>query len=569
MPSDRRCRLIEAATLLMAVLACANQGTPAPASVDPPLPALSPELEPVALSEPEREARAPAVRLLEEVRFTLNIHDADLRSVLLGLGKESPLNVVVEPGVGGTVTADLEDVSLLEILDQIVLPRGYYYEVRGNLLSILASDRQTRTYRVDYPNYVRQGNSDLTFSGAISSRPTIGESQGSGGEQDLSSAGLQTTQTLDFWTELEEALRAIVFGPSEEEGDAEAEDELAAGPGPSVIVSRQSALVTITAEAGVFPDVERYLEEVARSTGRQVLIDARILEVTLRDEFEFGVDIEYAPDLGGGTAGTIARMITPGLREATVVQRLADTITDGGLQFGIAREDLGAALTAIARQTDVRVVSTPRITTLNNHKALIKVVRNEVFFIADVESDVVEGVGVRQTTDFVPQIIPIGVTLDVTPYVSKQGEITMHIHPSVSEVVEIVEQPTSDPELPDQGSLPVINLRETDTVLRVADGGTIVIGGLVQSREFKIEKKIPLLAEIPWLGQAFQKTESEERRSELLILLTPTVIDAPRVARVSEEAMDSIEALDSLRRERQTESPWWRRPFGRAYGVKF
>ncbi len=571
MQRGRRGR-VPAAILALLALACAS--APAPerrrretaAAIPPP----RSELAPLPVSEPDSDVRPAAVRLLDEQRFSLNVQDADLASVLLGLGRRSPLNLVVEPGVRGRVTANLQDVSLLEILDQIVLPRGFYYAVERNLLRIYPSDRQTRTYRIDYPNYTRKGASDLTIAGAISTKPEIGDAA-AGASQDVSSAGVQTTQSTDFWTELEQGLREIVFGTGGEAGAAAApepggEQGAGAPPGRRVLVSRQAALVTITAEARVLEQVERFLAEVARSTGQQVVIDAQIIEVTLRDELDLGLDVEVAPGLGDDTMGVFERLIVPGLREATVVQALAPVLTDGGFSFGFARDELGLVLKALARQTDVRVVSTPRITTLNNHKALIKVVRNEVFFIAEVEVTAFEAVGQTAVTQFTPQIVPVGVTLDVTPYVSQEGEITLHVHPSVSEVVDVVTQPSSDPDQPQVGSLPVIDLRETDTVLRVEDGQTIVIGGLIQSREFDQERKVPLLAEIPWLGQLFRNTSTEERRSELLVLLTPTTLDPPRIARVTEEALASLEETDALRNERLLQRPWWRRPYGQSYG---
>ncbi|MCG8588412.1 MAG: secretin N-terminal domain-containing protein [Proteobacteria bacterium] len=551
-----------AIVLVIAATACAGpKRAPAPAPAS--LPTAAPGLEPLSVSIPETNPRPATLRLLEQTRFTLNVQDADLRGLLLGLGRESPLNVVVGPRVGGRVTADLADVSLLAILEQVVLPQGYQYDVQGNLLRVYASDRETRIYRVDYPNYLREGQSDLTISGAIESKASV--ASGSGGGEDISKSGVQTTQSVDFWTELEAALQSIVLGGSEDEASESSDASLEVR---RVLVSRQAGLVTITAPSVVLRQVEHYLSHLARNTGQQVLIDAEIVEVTLNDDLDLGFDIEYAPDLPMGAEGVFERLILSGFPEATIAQKLAPVLSNGGVSIGFARDELGLILKALATQTDVRVLSTPRITTLNNHKALIKVMRNQVFFVAEVESEVVEGVGVTQTTEFVPQIVPIGVTLDVTPHVSDAGEITMHVHPSVSEVVAIENQPAADPTLPAVGSLPVIDLRETDTVVRVDDGQTVVIGGLIQSQEIDVERKVPLLAEIPVLGRLFRSTTKTEKRSELLILLTPTVLEPARILRVTEAASESLHNLESLRSHRMLEPPWWRRPLGRSYGVK-
>ena len=251
-----------------------------------------------------------------------------------------------------------------------------------------------------------------------------------------------------------------------------------------------------------------------------------------------------------------------------MVADLAPVLTGGGFLLGIASDEIGALLAALATQRNVRVVSTPRLATLNNPQGLIKVVRNEVFFIAEVETQILEMVGAEVTTEFVPQVVPVGVTLDITPQISDDDHITMHIHPSISEVVDIVPQPIADPSLDVAGSLPVIDLRETDTVMRVEDRQTILIGGLIQSRELDRQRKIPLLGEIPWLGQAFRLTEVIESRTELVILVTPTVLSPPVITEVRDDALASLREVDALGRERGTEGLWWRKPYGRPYGVE-
>lgn len=576
-PSLRGLALILAG--VASLLGCATKRDEPMLVASEPTPILEPPgIEPRVVSSPETEVRPAAVRLLERTRFTLTIQDGDLRSVLLGIGRDSPLNVVVAPDVVGRVTADLKDVSLLDILDQIVLPRGYHYEVRGNLVRVFRSELQTRTYRVDYPNYRREGSSDLTIVGAIASRPDVGTSSGDSSDEDTSSAGVQTTQTVDFWGELEATMRSIVLGAADAENDRTANEEERGATEPlqhrRVLVSRQSGLVSVTAPRGTIAEVERYLEDLSQAAGRQVLIDAQILEITLGDDLDLGIDLEVAPGLPGSAQGAVGRSIGsslpgfPGFKPATVAQALTPTFTEGEFAIGFAHDRIAAILRALATQTDLRVLSTPRITTLNNHKALIKVVRNQVFFIAEVESQVVEGVGVTQTTEFVPQIIPVGVTLDVTPHISDSGEITMHIHPSVSEVVDVELQPSSAAGQPQLGSLPVIDLRETDTVLRVPDGKTIVIGGLVQSREYTLERKVPFLGDLPALGRLFRSTSAEERRSELVILLTPTLMEPARIVRITDEAMQAVDAIESLRSQRSLEPPWWRRPIGQPYGAR-
>lgn len=528
-----------------------------------------PSLTPRTVSIPDVQPRPAALRLLEQTRFSLNVQDAELASLVLGLGRDSPFNTVVDPGLEGRVTADFRDLSLREILDQLLRPRGYRYAVNGNVLRVSRSQRGTRTYRIDYPNYARRGTSDLSISGAIAVKPDIGAGESGSSAEDVSTTGIQTTQVVDFWTELEEGLRGIVMAGEEDgvEEEESAKEGVPALANRRVVVARQAGIVTVTAEPERLHEVEIYLQEVALSTQRQVLIDVQILEVDIGDDLSLGVDWEAAFDVNN-TEGVAARTLNIGSEPANIVSDLAPVLTGGGFLFGIASDEIGVLLSALASQRNVRVVSTPRLATLNNHKALIKVVRNEVFFVAEVETQILENVGAEVTTEFVPQIVPVGVTLDITPQISDDDQITMHVHPSISEVVDIVPQPIADPSLDVAGSLPVIDLRETDTVMRVEDRQTILIGGLIQSRELDRQRKVPLLGEIPWLGQLFRLSEVEETRSELVILVTPTVLDAPVITEIRQQALRSIENVEALGRERSTEGPWWRKPYGASYGVE-
>ena len=517
-------------------------------------------IEPRMVSLADEDPRSPVVRLLSQGRYTLNVQEADLAGLLLGLGRDLPINVVVGPGVQGMVNADLENVSLLEILEQIVRPRGYHYRIEGNTVRIFQTERDTWIYQVDYQNTRRSGTGQFSVSGAVAQEISIGAAT-AGGTGDTSTSNVSTEQAVDFWAEIETGVQLIVFGA--EAAEANESGGFASDDGRRVLVSRQAGVLMVTASELLLKETERYLETLVRSLGRQVMLDAKIIEVALNDDLDLGFDIEISPGYSSGgsnLAGTIARLITGGIDRdnATFSTDLAPTLTSGGFSFGIAPDNLGVVLNAVARQGDLRVVSTPRIATLNNHKALIKVVRNEVFFIANVEAQAFEGVGQTAVTTFEPIITPIGVTLDVTPQISEDGYITLHVHPSVSEIVEIREQPQLAGQ-DDTGALPVIDIRETDTVLRVKDGETIVIGGLVQHNELDVERKVPLLGDIPLLGHLFRRTDVQERRSELLIFLTPTVLDPPTVRRVTAEGEANLATLNRQRIERRVvRSSWWR-----------
>lgn len=534
----------------------------------------APPPAPRMLSLPDERPRDPVVRLLSEGRYTLTVQNADLVGVLLGLAHDLPINVIVEPGVRGTVDADLKNVSLLDLLQQLVVARGYQYRIEGRTVRVLSDDRVSRTWQIDYPSTRQVGASNFSISGAVaqsisSSDSSSGGDSGGGGSQsqDTSTSAISTELALDFWSEVERGVRQLVDGHGSEsmDGDPAEVDAAPATGSRSVLVSRQAGILVVTAPERTLEEVDRYLALVTRSLGRQVLIDAKIVEVTLGDDLDLGLDVEISPDLdsadGQHPIGTIVRAITGGLARdnAIAISDLAPVLTSGGFSFGIATDTVGVTLAALALQTDVRVVSTPRIATLNNHKAIVKVVRNEVYFIAETEVSVIANVGQSAVTTFTPSITPVGVTLDVTPQISENGDVTLHVHPSVSEIVEIREQPLVEGQTA-SGSLPVVNLRETDSLVRVGDGETLVIGGLIQTRDLDTEKKIPLLGDIPWLGQLFRQSSVTEIRSELVIFLTPTVLDAPTIRRVGRDSEQRLEALDDTRVDRRAiEQRWWRK----------
>ncbi|MBM4337633.1 MAG: hypothetical protein FJ108_17230, partial [Deltaproteobacteria bacterium] len=441
-------------------LGCASTPSPTPtgdASADAVIPAdAAAPPAPRMLSLPDERPRDPIVRLMSEGRYTLTVQNADLVGVLLGLAHDLPINVIVEPGVRGTVDADLKNVSLLDLLQQLVVARGYQYRIEGRTVRVLSGDRVTRTWQIDYPSTRQVGASTFSISGAVaqsisSSDSSSGGDSGGGGSQsqDTSTSGISTELALDFWSEVERGVRHLVDGdvPTTVEADPAAVDSAPATSSSSVLVSRQAGLLVVTAPEATLEEVDRHLALITRSLGRQVLIDTKIVEVTLGDDLDLGLDVEISPDLdsadGQHPIGTIVRAITGGLARDNAIASsdLAPVLTSGGFSFGIATDTVGVTLAALALQTDVRVVSTPRIATLNNHKAIVRVVRNEVYFIAETEVSVIANVGQSAVTTFTPSITPVGVTLDVTPQIAENGDVTLHVHPSVSEIVEIREQP--------------------------------------------------------------------------------------------------------------------------------
>lgn len=244
--------------MLTCATACASGPTPAttPEQVIQTLP--PPSTRPRISSQPDSDPRGAAVRALSQSRLSLNVQDAELSGLLLGFGRGVPLNIVIGPRVTGPVTADLENVSLLEVLEQIVRPRGFHYRIEGRTLRIFSLDRETRIYRLSYPNTVRTGLGEFTVSGALAQEVDIsGASGGRGDSEDASTSSLTTRQELDLWGEVESAVQLLVFGSDGEETTTGNREERGPDGLPTrrVLISRQAGFVMVTAPRVVLEEV--------------------------------------------------------------------------------------------------------------------------------------------------------------------------------------------------------------------------------------------------------------------------------------------------------------------------
>jgi MSHA biogenesis protein MshL len=246
------------------------------------------------------------------------------------------------------------------------------------------------------------------------------------------------------------------------------------------------------------------------------------MEVTLDDQTQTGVNWETYLD--GEAQFDQNSLGTP--------PRVDD---DGFVQMIVDTKHLYGVMQALATSGDLRTVSTPRVTTLNNQKAIVRIVREDVYFLASVQPAVVSnGVATEPVISYTPQTIPVGVVLDVTPQVGRDRVVTLNVHPTISDVVAVATSPNLD-------SAPVLSVRELDTVGKVADGQTMLIAGLISERERTIHSGVPLLKDLPGLGLLFGRTTSQKYNIELVVLLTPTLLEGQAAAAMAEAARAEIE----------------------------
>lgn len=454
--------------ILLIVMGCATLETgekkvTVTTSRQPPLP-VKEKLEELTLSPIEEEIKEP------ERLYTLSFRNADIHEVLTVLSRESKLNIIVDPDVSGEVTVDLKGVTLGKALDCLLTPLGMQYKQRANFIRVSPIKMQTRRFILNYLTTKRAAKG--TVSGTSGTR--AGKGLGS-------FIQVETSDTADLWKEIVDGLKAI----SSEKG--------------RLVISKTSGTILATDFAQNLARMAEFLEAVEGSAQRQVMIQARIIEVTLSDEYQMGIDWS-AIAKGDSLRGTFTQILSP---------------TTNIFQVGISDSDFSLLMAAMSRQGKIDILSSPKVSTLNNQPAVIKVATEEVYW--EREFAYTAGVG-GQTQGFSrPRWITVGILLKVTPQIGPNGWITLDIHPSVTEKVGESVSPEGD-------VAPILAVRETNTVARIRDGQTIVIAGLLQKSEKTVVTSVPFLGKIPLLGALFRKTVKEKRKTELVIMFTPTIV---------------------------------------------
>lgn len=498
---------------------------PAPAETRlPDLPAAVGEPGPVLAAAPER-------RLLE-----VNIPaGTPIATAVEQLGREYGLSVSVDPDVRGTTQANLRNVTLTEALRHVIPARVAQYEIRNGVLRVTPVRMIMRTFALDYVAISRVGTMNTVVQRRLSNTqpqsipgltpainpPSIGAT---------ADADVLTAQSVaDVWSDLRTALTGIMAaGGDRREASAIAtpgtvEASIGAGPqatstsfgdGSVLVVSPMAGLVSVTAYPDKIAAVERYLADFQASVLRQVVIAAKIVEVRLGKEAHFGIDWSLIAGSASSRFG-VALRTDSATRVRGNTGNIAFTFNDG-------TTSINAVLSALESQGDVHVLSNEQTTALNNQRAIFQVTSDEVFFnVTRTPLLGPNGAVVSFQSSVTPQVVSVGVVLDVVPQISADNVLTMNIRPAVTSVTSVERIRLSDGTT---ASAPNIARREGDTVARLRVGETMMIGGLVQSRTDKSVSGVPVLKDIPFIGKAFQRVDDVESRSELVVFLTPTII---------------------------------------------
>jgi MSHA biogenesis protein MshL len=538
-----------------------------------------------------------------EGRFDLNVNNAPAREVFLSIVSGTRYSMLVHPEVSGSISVNLKDVSLSEALESIREIYGYEYKIDGSRVYIQPAGLQTRVFQVNYLIGARQGRSDMRVTagssgiatgattatpagaapttpgaaaaapvgpvgmqGPPSLTPNAGGALGGAGND---ATRMSTVQLTDFWAEVAYAIRTIV-------GTAE---------GRNIVISPQSGVVVVRAMPQELRSVEALLKAMKLSVERQVMLEAKIIDVTLNQAYQSGINwagfnfkqgiaggfssgvggvsnsLGPTGSLSGSTAGsstgtssnfTVNGLTAPGPSTLGGVVAGATNVAGGVFGLALQTQNFAALLQFLESQGSVQVLSSPRVATLNNQKAVLKVGTDQPFVTSITVVPGLTTGGVVTPTTVAPFISNIfsGISLDVTPQIDGDGNIALHIHPLVTSV----SSKSVGFSLIGVGAQSVdvaaINVSESDTMVRTQDGNIVVLGGLMKVELNKGRSGIPGLADVPVIGGAFRNSSTDTIKRELVILIKPTIIESDK--NWEQDIQDSRTRMQGMGDERRT-----------------
>ncbi|WP_353571882.1 pilus (MSHA type) biogenesis protein MshL [Candidatus Albibeggiatoa sp. nov. BB20] len=507
--------LFQISLLLFVITACAPQPqVPSPGHIStghlPAKPDISADIPPPVQQMPFIPPPQPS-RPLET--YTVTVTNVPVDQLLFALARDAKINIDVHPSIKGNITLNAIEQTLPQIMQRVAEQIELRYEIKDTYIKVFPDLPYLRLYTVNYVNMSRQTITEVKVSTqSISSIESLsGGGQGSTassqgeGENDSTTQVRNTSDNL-FWNTLTRNINSLLGGTEENNSN--------------VIINAETGIVMINAKHYQHEKIQMFLDSVLESAQRQVLIEATIAEVTLKDEYQAGIDWKR---ISGDY--TYEQSLTGGKLNNTPFYSIEYTNPDSVIG------NITAALRLLEQFGNVKVLSSPKIMVLNNQTAVLKVVDNVVYFSIDIvpqtqATNLTSGVSfVSYVVDTEPKILPVGLIMNVTPQISDTDMVTLNVRPTISRITKYVQDP--NPELALAGvsnPIPQIQVREMESILKVANGNIVIIGGLMEDTIEKETDAVPVLSKLPLIGDLFTYKHDTYSKTELIIFLRPVVV---------------------------------------------
>jgi general secretion pathway protein D len=508
-------------------------------------------------------------------RYSVVVNNVLAQEILFALARDAKLNIEIHPNITGTVTMNLLNRTLPEILDAIARQVDMRYELNGNNLAIMPDSPYLKSYQIEYPNVARNAKNSINMSTSIA---VIGKGQGAGGGgSNGSTSAIDNISNNEFWETLTENIKDLLRETDKKlpEGSTETVTEQstqqqitpqtgttateAAGKKSAIatlpaqiqsqntskarrVTYREAAYVIANAEAGIISVratsrqhafVREFIDKVMNNVHRQVLIEATIVEVTLSDQYQQGIDWSVMRSMGMSLTQTSPVTALPAM--GTLSYLTPGTFNAQGVNTATGSKfNLSASIKLLETFGKLHVLSSPKLSVLNNQTSLLKVVDESVYFTIDVTQGTY---GANNTVLTLPtytstiHTIPVGFMMYVTPQIGADTEVTLNLRPTITRILSYAKDPnpalinTTNPALSVTNLIPQIQTREMESILRVRNGDIAVLGGLMQDTRNGNTNQIPGIGSIPALGELFKARNDTNTKSELVIFLRPIILN--------------------------------------------
>ena len=461
----------------------------------------------------------------EPEKYTVVVNEVPVKELLFALARDAQINVDIDPGISGVVTINGVDQTLPQLLDRIARQVDLRYEFNNGNLIILPDQPFIRTYNVGYLNLSRETSGSVTVSTQIASTSSGGDAASGSSGGNTSTTAINSESNHQFWENLVASLSVILGGEED------------AGEDKAIVINPEAGLVTVRATANQHKEVQGFIDRVLESVKRQVLIQATVVEVTLSDQFQAGINwsiidftksgLAVGSNILGASGFVFDEIGNVGLTNPTLPGPPVTSSTSL-IEYQARGNDtrVDAVVSLLSEFGDTKVLSSPQIMVLNNHTAVLKVVENFVYFEVEQEiesGNALTGTGPLLATTTTAKTIPVGLVMTVTPQISNDTSVTINVRPTISSVIRTELDP--NPALVAvQNRIPVVRVREMESILKVNSNQIAVLGGLMQDTFRGQDRETPGISRLPLFGNLFKARNQESLKTELVIFLRPVVV---------------------------------------------